>query len=118
MIDVKLNSNNDLAFTAGDLELIREAEDVSPQSLRIRLYTFRGEWFLNTTRGIPYLQRLLQKGVSKDFIDAVFTEEASKSYAIASVDSITSEINDRRYTAVLRCTLVNGTPITINNIEV
>lgn len=53
MTDIKLNDDHDLALENNRLVLLSGADEVA-QRLRCRLKMFRGEWFLNVTRGVDY----------------------------------------------------------------
>lgn len=60
MIDIALSSNHDLDTSSLDLKLVDKAEQVR-QQLLIKLKLWRGEWFLDTEFGTPYLQQILGK---------------------------------------------------------
>lgn len=60
MLDIALSSNHDLDTSSLDLKLVDKAEQVR-QQLLIKLKLWRGEWFLNTEFGTPYLQQILGK---------------------------------------------------------
>lgn len=60
MLDIALSSNHDLDTSSLDLKLVDKAEQVR-QQLMIKLKLWRGEWFLDTEFGTPYLQQILGK---------------------------------------------------------
>ena len=60
MRDIALDTNHDLLVTGIDLVLVDGAEQVR-QQLLIKLKLWRGEWFLDTEFGTPYLQQILGK---------------------------------------------------------
>lgn len=60
MLDIALTNNHDLDTSSLDLKLIDAAEQVR-QQLLIKLKLWRGEWFLDTEFGTPYLQSILGK---------------------------------------------------------
>lgn len=60
MLDLALTSAHDLDVSTIDLKLFSDAEQVA-QQLRIKLQLWRGEWFLDTEFGTPYLQSILGK---------------------------------------------------------
>ncbi len=75
MTDIKIDSETgDLAVEGNELVLIAGADEVE-QRLRRRLAMFRGEWFLNTTRGVPYRTEIFVKGVSPERIAASIKRE-------------------------------------------
>lgn len=60
MLDLALNAKtHDLAFN-GDVMFIDDVERVA-QQIKIQLLTFLGEWFLDVTHGVPYLEYVLVK---------------------------------------------------------
>lgn len=62
---------NDLYLTAdGNLALATDALAVG-QHARQRLSTFEGEWFLDTTAGVPWLTKILGKGYDPALAEAV-----------------------------------------------
>jgi hypothetical protein len=60
MLDLTLTSLHDLDTSTGDLSLVAGAERVR-QQLLVKLKLWRGEWFLDTDFGTPYLQSILGK---------------------------------------------------------
>jgi DNA-binding phage protein len=57
--DIALNNYHDIYLdTTNDLVLAFDPEQVA-QSLKIRLLSYLGEWFLNTNDGTPYFQSIL-----------------------------------------------------------
>ena len=54
-IDLLLDQDGDLVITGGRLQFSTGLTAVV-QGIRIRLLTFRGEWFLDLDHGIPYLE--------------------------------------------------------------
>ena len=63
MTAVKLDDTGDIELDNGNLVLTtNDSDDEIIQRLRGRLQLFLGEWFLNTSIGIPYLQLVYRKG--------------------------------------------------------
>lgn len=56
-IDLLLDDEGDLVLTS-DLEFSTGLQAVA-QGIRIRIQTFKGEWFLDLDHGVPYYQDLL-----------------------------------------------------------
>ena len=63
MMDLALRKNDlgivDLGIVDGDFTLCPTDKDTIAQTITIRLKTLAGEWFLDTTLGIPYLTEIL-----------------------------------------------------------
>jgi len=66
--DLKL-VNGDISIVPFDLELNTKGLEAVGQRITISLNTFKGEYFLNTEFGVPWLQTVFRKGVSKKLID-------------------------------------------------
>lgn len=82
MIDLKISdTTNDLILTDGDLTLIMDSDQIR-QAVKQALQTFLGEWFLNTTQGIPYYQTVFTQNPNLDIVQATLTN------AILSVPGI------------------------------
>lgn len=59
--DIQLDTTtHDLVIVAGDAQVINEARRVA-QQIKITLLFFLGEWFLDTSFGVPYLEDILVK---------------------------------------------------------
>lgn len=81
--DLAMNVNTgDLVVKDGDLMIVSNAERVAQQVL-ITLREWLGEWFLNTSDGVPYLEYILVKNPNENHIRQILTE------AIESVDGVT-----------------------------
>jgi hypothetical protein len=70
------NLNHDLQIKGGKLVSVISADEVA-QRCKIHLQRYLGEWFLNTTLGLPYYETLLG---SKDtnLIELYLRREVSK----------------------------------------
>lgn len=74
-------SAGDIALKDNDILLIDNAERVAQQVL-ITLREWRGEWFLKTADGVPYLEYILVKNPNMAHVRQVLTE------AIESVEGV------------------------------
>lgn len=84
MVDIALNANDhDILIKDGDFLLIDNAERVA-QQIKVKLLTFLGEWFLDNTWGVPYLEYILVKQPNQDLIKQILSEQ------ISSVDDVKS----------------------------
>lgn len=77
--DIKLTKEWDLPV---HMTLIDNTERVA-QQIKITLGFWKGEWFLNTQQGVPYLERIIVKNPNASHIRQVLQEQ------IASVDGVT-----------------------------
>lgn len=84
MVDIALHANDhDILIKDGDFLLIDNAERVA-QQIKVKLLTFLGEWFLDTTWGVPYLEYILVKQPKQELIKQILSEQ------ILSVDDVKS----------------------------
>lgn len=84
MVDIALRANDhDILIKDGDFLLIDNAERVA-QQIKVKLLTFLGEWFLDTTWGVPYLEYILVKQPNQELIKQILSEQ------ILSVDDVKS----------------------------
>lgn len=84
MVDIALHANDhDILIKDGDFLLIDNAERVA-QQIKVKLLTFIGEWFLDTTWSVPYLEYILVKQPNQELIKQILSEQ------ILSVDDVKS----------------------------
>lgn len=87
MVDIALHANDhDIIIKDGDFLIIDNAERVA-QQIKVRILTFLGEWFLDNTHGIPYLEYILVKQPNPALIKQILSEQIS---AVNDVKSLTS----------------------------
>lgn len=78
---------NDLFLDAdGNLAVARKAEAVA-QHVRQRLMTFRGEWFLDTSAGVPWLDQILGKQYDPALAEAVVKAEILDTDGVTEITS-------------------------------
>ena len=110
----------DAVFINGPLTsngLTTERKDTVAQRLRIRLCTFREEWFLDTTYGVPYWQEILGRKVSRSKVDQIFQEQILLEQGVREITYFTSTLINRAYSATFRVRVDSGEEteaITIN----
>lgn len=74
MSDIRLDEESgDLEIINGDL-VITEGSDATRQRLLQALRFFRGEWFLDLSRGVPYYQNILVKNPNPLIIESVLKQ--------------------------------------------
>lgn len=95
-------SNNDINIVNGEFQLTTLNSQELRQRILLRLNTFRGEWTLNPTFGIPYRQTLFQRVRNKEQVDAIFLNEVTSTPGVNSISDFFSEYNraTRQYTIV------------------
>lgn len=118
-MDLLLDTNTgDLIFQNGQCPVTQLQADIVAQRLRIKLYTFYGEWFLDETIGVPYIQQIFAKVSRKSTIDLIFQGIISADPGVIEILSFTSEISPQRgYTMTFSVRVSDNTdslPITVS----
>jgi hypothetical protein len=99
MIDLALDpASRDMVFVPGakgvTLLPIDGAARVA-QAIGIRLRTWLGEWFLDQTHGVPYLEEVLDKGRSPEIIEAVLRAQILDVQGVQGIEAFSLEIDAR-----------------------
>jgi hypothetical protein len=91
-MDIRL-LNNDISIENNDLVLIQGAEETS-QNLSVNLRTFLGEWFLNTSIGVPWFQEILIKGNSTQQIESIILNQILSTNGVRNVSEFSIELDN------------------------
>lgn len=75
---------NDISFPNGTIATI-DSVDATVQAVKTRLAFFQGEWFLDITAGIPWLQKILKKNVNPQEIASLIKTEILKTDGITGL---------------------------------
>lgn len=90
MIDFKLDTKSrDLSFP---LQPLDGAERVA-QAIGIRLRCWLGEWFLDTTHGVPYLEKVLGKVSRPEIVEAVLRNQILTVAGVKSIKNFSLQID-------------------------
>lgn len=103
MADFLLNeTTDDLAIVNGDLAFTTlNSQDVR-QRVLITIRAWQGEWLLNESFGIPYLQEIFQKVETQTLVDDIFLTRILAVEGVEDLISFRSEFDRvrRTYTIV------------------
>lgn len=123
-MDFKLNLDGDIIWRNGPLlrqDTTQKPVEVTGQRLLILLRTWMGEWFLDTTYGIPWEQRILaKKQVSKASVDLILQQKVLSDEGVKEIVSWESTFVNRHYDLTFKIKVVDGTisaPLTLNPIN-
>ncbi|RYY51373.1 MAG: hypothetical protein EOO06_01180 [Chitinophagaceae bacterium] len=124
-MDFKLDPyTNDIIWTNGPLlisQVTQPFTETVAQRLKIRLLTFQGEWFMDTTYGVPWFQRILGiKQSSKSAVDLIFQQKILEEPGVKEIVSFDSTFVNRQYSLSFKVRVVTGeitSPIVINPVN-
>ena len=86
--DIGLNVQTwDIALRNNDFILIDNAERIS-QQIKISLQFWLGEWFLNSTLGVPYLERICVKSPNIQHIRQIFRNTIQNVNGVTAVNAL------------------------------
>lgn len=108
-ISISLDGDFELDPTTNNLKLAKDTEEIRQIILR-DLETLAGEWFLDTSIGVPWFTEILQKNVSTNKIDAVIIEKISTANGVVSLLSYESSVDraNRAYSIAFTAETVFG----------
>lgn len=92
-IDLKLDRNHDLALSkTNDLVLIDGIARIR-QQIKVTLLTFLGEWFLDTTWGVPYLEKIMVKAPNRAEIENIVRAKVRDVPGVTAVPTVLIEVD-------------------------
>ena len=101
MVDIALHANDhDILIKDGDFLLIDNAERVA-QQIKVKLLTFLGEWFLDTTWGVPYLEYILVKQPNQELIKQILSEQILSVDDVKSLNALELDYQDKVRTLII-----------------
>jgi hypothetical protein len=119
MIDFKLDPiTRDMVFgtsSRGATLIPLDGAERVAQAIGIRLRTWLGEWFLNATHGVPYVDEVLGKGRRPEMVEAVLRAQILGVAGVRSIQRFSLSLNAQARTvrvdfaAVSAEGLVSGT---------
>ena len=118
----RLDANHDMTFGRGLANFAVNAEACA-QNVRTRLLMLQGEWFLDTSAGVPYLpndyvtKALTDKPADPAYADAVIQTIVLDTDGVDAITAYSSTFtrSTRKFAAKITLTTVYGTT---ENIEV
>lgn len=93
MADLLLDSEGDISITNGKITLTKNVS----QKVSILLKSFKGEWFLDDSFGIPYFQTILGKKIYKEQIDSIFKTQILNLDGVSKILFYSSTLINRQY---------------------
>lgn len=97
IMDILLDPvTHDVVFVNGQTTVTQKTADIVAQRLKITLYTFLGEWFLDLDVGIPYFQQILNKVRNKSTVDVIFQTVIANDPDVIEIISYESDMDNAR----------------------
>lgn len=91
--DLKLDGRHDLALSRDqDLVLVGGADRIR-QQITVTLGTFLGEWFLDETWGVPYLEKIMVKAPSRAEIENIVRAKVRDVPGVIAVPTVQVEVD-------------------------
>lgn len=85
----------DLVFANGYTLTTSDEANVVAQRIYIHLRTFKGEWFMDTTYGVPWFEIFGKKNITKGYVDRILQEEVYKVEGVREVVDWESSLNNQ-----------------------
>jgi len=103
-------TTGDLQILNGDLSLTSGIDGIA-QNIRIRLNFFLGEWFLDTSQGMPYFQNVLVKQPNSQAIRAIFRKAILTTPGVLSVTNLELDLDNslRKLSVSFQAETTDGT---------
>jgi len=84
--------DGDIALVNSQIQMISGLDEMA-QKVDNCLNSFKGDWFLDLTLGVPYFQTILQKGTTDDQIEAILTDYIASIEGVITILSFEIETN-------------------------
>ena len=98
-------TNFDLVLTGGSLYVANK--------IRIRLKTFKNEWYLNINAGLPYYESILIKNPNLDYVADLYITEILGTEGVKEIDEFNLEVEGRDLKIAFIAILDNGDSVEI-----
>jgi hypothetical protein len=89
-----LTATGDLDQSSGGLKVIDGAQQVL-QQIRSNLRTFLGEYFLDTSLGVPYIQTIFAKGTGQGVIEGLLKQQILGVDGVIQINSFTLTLDNK-----------------------
>jgi|SRR5690554_5041530 len=111
---MNISTDHDCLFINGECPVTSTPEQKMAQKIKIKLLTFRGEWFHDTTYGVPYWQEILGHKVSKSRVDMLIQEAILEEEGVKEIIDFRSSLNKRDYSVTAKIRVHDGSIATVS----
>lgn len=111
--DLLLGEEKDIVIEGFDLKLT-DNETSLTQLLKQELLTFKGDWFLDQDKGLPYYQDILGQRNSIDSVRAIFIEAIKSVSGVKEIVDLELNLNGKDRTLDVSITVLDEYNNTVN----
>lgn len=111
--DLLLSDKGDLVIKDFDLMLTSDKQ-ILKQAIWQELKTFKGDWFLDIDKGLPYYQDILGQRNSIDSVRAIFIEAIKSVSGVKEIVDLELNLNGKDRTLDVSITVLDEYNNTIN----
>lgn len=94
MKDLLLAENGDLAIVNNDLAITNDKQSLA-QKIKVALKTIEGEYFYNSSIGVPYFSEILGQNNAIDTIRAIMIDYISKIEGVKELTDFNLSLDSR-----------------------
>jgi len=94
-MDVKTTDSGDFEIVNNNIVLVTSSDEVRQKVLQ-NLRTFRGEWFLDTTIGVPWFQSILKKRPVPSVVESLIKLEILNTIGVIELLKFDATLNSSR----------------------
>lgn len=88
------DADGDYTFGRGDNTFLINSPETVAQAVKTRFLLWRGQWFLDTTAGTPYIQSVLGKQ-SPDVYNLAIRQHILQTQGVSSIISFDTSVDSR-----------------------
>ena len=113
-MDLLLTDKHDIDFVNGKVPTTSNLPQSVAQRLKVKLSTFRGEWFGDTAVGIDYFGSVFGKRRRKETVDLIMQTAILEDPDVIRIISFSSEITvGRAYNMTFSVQITDGSVATV-----
>lgn len=107
----------DIDITNGELTLTDDKRQfvvgvnsmqATMQRLRQKLRFFFAEWFLDKSKGVPYLEQILLKNPNPSMVEAIYVSQISDDKAVREIEELNLNVENRNLSLEFRARCDDG----------
>lgn len=106
-------STKDLILSSRKNLSLIYSPNLTAQRIECRLRVIKGEWFLNSTLGIPFFTQILIKTRDKSKVDSIFKSEILSIPEIIKIEQFVSELSSSREYSITKLSIKTEDRVTV-----